>query len=157
MIASLKFTDVFSGDQPFEWRVVLGSSLSNSGGSVHAVKQLILHPQYSTTTLNNDVAIVRLNNAAVYSSRVHPATIAGTNYHLADGTSVTHIGWGTLSVILLNIFIDLIIVQKCFEHEQHFGERERSPKCCSCSKQLSLWPLWLFLFIASIRLESNYQ
>lgn len=92
--------DFFSGDQVWEWRVILGSSSAHSGGSVHAVSQLILHPQYDDAAVNNDVAIVRLNNAAVYSNRIQPATIAGANYHLADDTSVTHVGWGALWVII---------------------------------------------------------
>lgn len=78
LIVWMTFIDVFSGDQPFEWRVILGSSLAHSGGSVHAVNQLILHPEYNHSTINNDVAIVRLNNAAVYSKRVHPANYRRT-------------------------------------------------------------------------------
>ncbi|KAJ8730757.1 hypothetical protein PYW08_002170 [Mythimna loreyi] len=111
----------FYGDEAWEWRVILGSSLISSGGSVHAVSQLILHHEYVPATLNNDVAIVRLNNAAVYSNRVQPATIAGANYHLADDTTVTHVGWGTLwsngpsSEQLMHVDIKIINQQLCAE------------------------------------------
>ncbi|XP_022814457.1 trypsin, alkaline C-like [Spodoptera litura] len=84
---------------------------------------LILH-QFGETrnpVLENDVAIVRLNNAAVYSNNVQPARIAGANYNLADGTVVTHIGWGTLwsdgpsSQQLMHVDVKIINQKLCAE------------------------------------------
>lgn len=61
------------------------------------------------------MAIVRLNNAAVYSINVHPARIAGANYNLADGTTVTHIGWGTLWVVIVHLFYFICIQSLNYE------------------------------------------
>ncbi|XP_035433879.2 trypsin, alkaline C [Spodoptera frugiperda] len=119
--AVLSAAHCFYGDLPSQWRVILGSSLSNNGGTTHAVSQLVLHPQYSHAVLENDVAIVRLNNAAVYSINVQPARIAGANYNLADGTTVTHIGWGTLwsngpsSQQLMHVDVEIINQKLCAE------------------------------------------
>ncbi|KAI8422231.1 hypothetical protein MSG28_006125 [Choristoneura fumiferana] len=87
----------YIGDSPSEWRVRLGTSMASSGGTEHAVSQLVLHPQYNDVTLDNDVAIVRLSTPATFSNNVGVVSIAGSNYNLADGTIVTAIGWGTLS------------------------------------------------------------
>nr|AFO68326.1 trypsin [Heliothis virescens] len=84
----------FYGDHVSQWRVVLGSSFAHSGGNVHTINTITLHPQYDA--LNFDVAIVRLNSPAAYSVNVQPGSIAGSNYHVADGASVTHVGWGRL-------------------------------------------------------------
>lgn len=76
----------------------LGTSFASSGGTEHAVSQLILHSLYNDNTLDNDIAIVRLATPATFGANVGVASIAGSNYNLADGTVVTAIGWGTLSV-----------------------------------------------------------
>lgn len=89
---------MFSTDRPQDWRVRLGTSLPSSGGTVHTISQLVLHPQYDDPTLNNDVAVVRLSTPAVYSSTVQPISIAGTNYNVPDGTPVVTAGWGRLWV-----------------------------------------------------------
>ncbi|XP_026732818.1 trypsin, alkaline C-like [Trichoplusia ni] len=87
----------YFGDSPFEWRVRLGTSLASSGGSLHDVSQLVIHPQYSSATLRNDVAIVRLASPAQYSNSIQAVSIAGANYNLADNSNVQTIGWGALS------------------------------------------------------------
>ncbi|XP_063620673.1 trypsin CFT-1-like [Cydia splendana] len=87
----------YYGDRPTDWRVRLGTSQASSGGTEHGVSQLVVHAGYSPNTLDNDIAIVRLATAAVYSNSVAPVSIAGANYNLADGTVVTTIGWGTLT------------------------------------------------------------
>ena len=85
--------------------MLLGTSLASSGGSLHSVSQLVLHAGYSPATLDNDVAIVRLAQPAVYSNLVRPARIPGSNYDLPDGTLLTTIGWGSLTVIISFVII----------------------------------------------------
>nr|AAF74732.1 trypsin precursor AiT6 [Agrotis ipsilon] len=87
----------YFGDVPSEWRVLLGTSFASSGGSLHTVSQLVLHAGYSPATLDNDVAIVRLAQPAVYSNVIQPARIPGSNYDLPDNTLLTTVGWGSLT------------------------------------------------------------
>ncbi|CAK1540549.1 unnamed protein product [Leptosia nina] len=87
----------YFGDHPSEWRVVLGSSMASSGGAAYKVSQLVWHPEYDSTTLNNDVALVKLQTNALLSSRVGVARIAGPNYVLKDGTVAYAVGWGATS------------------------------------------------------------
>ncbi|XP_063362908.1 trypsin CFT-1-like [Cydia amplana] len=87
----------YFGDRATDWRVRLGTSQASSGGIEYTVSQLIVHAGYSSSTLDNDVAIVRLATPAVFSNSVAAVSIAGPNYILPDNTQVTTIGWGTLS------------------------------------------------------------
>ncbi|XP_037302848.1 trypsin, alkaline C-like [Manduca sexta] len=88
----------YAGDHPSQWRVRLGSTFVNTGGSLIGVSELLIHPKYSGATLDADVAIVRLSRPAVFSDGVRSARIAGPNYNLPDGTPVNAAGWGALSV-----------------------------------------------------------
>ncbi|CAH0581325.1 unnamed protein product [Chrysodeixis includens] len=111
----------FYGDVAQQWRVRLGTSFASSGGTVHAISQLLLHPQYNHANLNNDVAIVRLSSPAVFSSTVQPISIAGTNYNVPDNTPVVTAGWGSQwyqgppSQQLLHVTVNTINQQICAE------------------------------------------
>lgn len=94
---------MFSGDFAWQWRAVLGSSLSDSEDIVHTLNRVVLHPQYDHSALNFDVAILHFNNPAVYSNNVQAGSIAGSNYQVADGATVTHIGWRRLWVIIYEL------------------------------------------------------
>nr|ADT80830.1 serine protease 60 [Mamestra configurata] len=119
--AVLSAAHCFYGDRIPFWRVVLGSSMRHSGGTVHTISRIIMHPQYIHAILNNDVAIVRLDNPAVFSSRVQLASIPGPNYNLVDGASVSHVGWGHLqyqghsSEQLMHVHVNIINQQVCAE------------------------------------------
>ena len=58
--------------------------------------QWINHPSYSSSTQNNDFAIIKLGSPVVFSERVSPVCLpsASTNY---DARVATVTGWGTLS------------------------------------------------------------
>ncbi|XP_038214663.1 trypsin, alkaline B-like [Zerene cesonia] len=83
-------------DSPSSWRVVLGTSMASSGGYTYKVADLIWHPHYDSISLDNDVAIVKLQSGSILSSKVSVARIAGPSYNLPDGTITYAVGWGTL-------------------------------------------------------------
>ncbi|PZC78101.1 hypothetical protein B5X24_HaOG200359 [Helicoverpa armigera] len=121
----------FYGDHVWQWRVILGSSMAHSGGTVHTINRIVLHPQYDHSVYNFDVAIVHLNSPAAYSDTVQPASIAGSNYHVADGTSVTHVGWGRLwymgptSERLQHVDINVINHELCAERYAYLKTQPR--------------------------------
>lgn len=96
----------------------VGSTFANSGGVVHNVAQNILHPQYNVgASLNNDVAIVRLSSTISFNNQARAASIAGSNYNLADNQIVWATGWGDQWVSLksvLKIFLQKSCVLNCF-------------------------------------------
>ncbi|KAL0850908.1 hypothetical protein ABMA28_006817 [Loxostege sticticalis] len=85
------------GDAPRNWRIRVGSSYANSGGSVHQVGTIITHSNYNSNTHDNDVAILRSATTIIYSTLVQQSTIAGSSYILGDNQPVWAIGWGTTS------------------------------------------------------------
>lgn len=87
-----------SGDTTIRWRVRVGSTFANSGGIVHSVISITVHPGYNPRTIDNDVAILRTTGIIVYDKVVKPASIAGTSYNLADNQVVWAAGWGTTFV-----------------------------------------------------------
>nr|ABU98619.1 protease [Helicoverpa armigera] len=111
----------YFGDSPLEWNVRLGTSLASSGGTLHTVSQLVLHPQYSSATLDHDVAIVRLTVPATFSNTIQPVSIPGSSYSLPDNTLLTTVGWGALSSgggfpqQLQHVDINLINQELCAE------------------------------------------
>lgn len=68
-------------------------NLQKDSGEIHAVKRIVIHPNYNNTTLNNDVALVQLQNP-VTNAQILPL-ISG-NPLLANATA-TIVGWGALS------------------------------------------------------------
>ncbi|KOB72570.1 Trypsin [Operophtera brumata] len=91
----------FSGDWPSapRWRVRVGSSFANSGGSVHNVDNIITHPGYNWRNNNNDVAVFRTASVITYvNNAVQPGSIAGNNYNLPDNTAVWAAGWGATTL-----------------------------------------------------------
>ncbi|XP_075975633.1 trypsin CFT-1-like isoform X2 [Anticarsia gemmatalis] len=86
-----------SGDATNRWRIRVGSTWANSGGVVHILSHIIVHPNYDSRTYDNDVSLLRSSTAISHNNQVRPATIAGPNYNLADNQVVWATGWGTTS------------------------------------------------------------
>ncbi|CAK1602325.1 unnamed protein product [Parnassius mnemosyne] len=86
------------GDSPNRWRIRVGSTWANSGGTVHNCAQIINHPNYNGRTFDNDVSVMRAASTFSFSNSVRAASIAGANYNLGDNQAVWAIGWGTTSV-----------------------------------------------------------
>ncbi|XP_047027195.1 trypsin, alkaline B-like [Helicoverpa zea] len=76
------------------FRIRVGSTWANSGGVVHNVNQNIIHPQFDSRTLNNDIAILRSTTTFSFNNNVRPGSIAGANYNPADNQAVWAAGWG---------------------------------------------------------------
>lgn len=83
---------------PSLYSVRVGSTYSNSGGSVVAVAAITKHPNYNKPTHNNDFAIIRLKNPIKnYSSSVKNIALAPANQYLSGGSMAKISGWGRLS------------------------------------------------------------
>ncbi|VVC96817.1 unnamed protein product [Leptidea sinapis] len=95
--AVLSAAHCFYMDSPSSWRVILGTSWASSGGTTYEVSNLIWHPGYDPSTLDNDVAIVKLARSAVLSNSVGIGRVAAPSYELPDGSVTYAVGWGTLS------------------------------------------------------------
>ncbi|XP_026739082.1 trypsin, alkaline B-like [Trichoplusia ni] len=85
-------------DAAYKWRVRVGSNWANSGGSVYTLGTITSYPNFSLRSLDNDIAILRTNGLIAFNNVIRPASIAGSNYQLADNQVVWSVGWGRASV-----------------------------------------------------------
>lgn len=95
---SSEFILFLSSDAVYKWRARVGSSWANSGGTVYALSSIINYPSFNLRTLDNDVAILRTASLIAFNNFIRPASIAGSNYQLADNQVVWSVGWGRPSV-----------------------------------------------------------
>jgi secreted trypsin-like serine protease len=59
------------------------------------VSSFHIHPQWNTTTIRNDVAIIKLKNVLTFSDRVSPVCLPSLNSHSSlYGKNVVATGWG---------------------------------------------------------------
>ncbi|GBP49562.1 Trypsin CFT-1 [Eumeta japonica] len=96
--AILSAAHCFDDNAPVaRWRVRVGSSFGHSGGTVHILRAIFNHPGFTMQTLDNDIAVLRTQNAITFiPNTVAAASIAGSAYNLADNQPVWAIGWGNI-------------------------------------------------------------
>ncbi|CAK1545772.1 unnamed protein product [Leptosia nina] len=76
-------------------RIRAGTTIKNTGGSVHYVDYAINHPEYTVATrYDGDINVVRLLTPLVYTPVIQKATIVPQDYILPDNVPVVHAGWG---------------------------------------------------------------
>nr|AEW46904.1 seminal fluid protein CSSFP054 [Chilo suppressalis]AFK64829.1 trypsin-like proteinase [Chilo suppressalis] len=92
--AVLSAVQCFGNDPPSDWRIRVGSTFANSGGTVIFTSQMIRHPAFTRATFDNDIAVLRTASAISFSDLVRPGSIASPTYNLGDNQVVWAIGWG---------------------------------------------------------------
>lgn len=78
-------------------RVRAGTLTWASGGTQVSVSQIVVHPSYSSSTTNNDIALWHLSTALAESSTIGYATLPAQGSDPAAGTITTTAGWGLTS------------------------------------------------------------
>jgi len=68
-----------------------------SGGTILSVSQATKHPSYSASTLNNDIAIVKVPDMILSQLQAKAMGLATPGSDPAAGTSCQVVGWGTTS------------------------------------------------------------
>ncbi|KAG7307798.1 hypothetical protein JYU34_006393 [Plutella xylostella] len=79
---------------PSRWRVRVGSTYANSGGSVFTLRSIIMHPNYDSYSNDFDFAILRTVYGIPLTNIVQQVAIASPTYNLPDNSPVWAIGWG---------------------------------------------------------------
>ncbi|XP_065084074.1 chymotrypsin-2-like [Ochlerotatus camptorhynchus] len=75
-------------------RVVVGTHLLNSGGTIHYTTNIINHGSYNPNTLANDISLVRTASVIAYNNLVQPIDLEYTYITTGSGARVS--GWGQL-------------------------------------------------------------
>lgn len=81
-------------------QVVMGAdniATSSSNQVSISVSQIIPHPDYDSSTFDNDICLLKLSSKVTFSNYIQPVCVTDTNTGPSDGSSVWVTGWGTLS------------------------------------------------------------
>ncbi|XP_022821653.1 trypsin, alkaline C-like [Spodoptera litura] len=77
-----------------KWRVRVGSNWPTSGGQVHGVNGIIIHPLYRPNSLDHDLALLRVSADIHFDNYAQPAWIPTSRYFVPDNDPLWVAGWG---------------------------------------------------------------
>ena len=84
---------------PSSWTIYLGKE-TQSGLNVHEVNrtlsQIVVHPDYNNTFLNNDIALMKLSRPVFFTDYIRPVCLASNTSQFYTSTSCWATGWGNL-------------------------------------------------------------
>jgi secreted trypsin-like serine protease len=87
--------------QASRFQIVVGTydtRITEDGQLTAQVAQIYMHPQYSSRTLTNDVALLQLSSPLVYTDHIQPVCLpSNIDDLLVAGQSVFVTGWGSTS------------------------------------------------------------
>ena len=101
--------------------VYSGSVKLSSGGTVHHVSRVIIHPDYDPENFDNDIALLELETPFVYNQNLKKIGFPSKSIAqglLSSGSKLTVSGWGktesgNLSDHLMRADIDFVTEQRC--------------------------------------------
>jgi secreted trypsin-like serine protease len=109
--------------QPGRFRIFAGSNFLNqneAGQVTGQISQIIMHPNYNSRTLTNDIALMRLSTPITYTNHICSVCIpSNCDDHLVSGKPVIAIGWGTtssggsISQQLLQVTVPTVSIAQC--------------------------------------------
>ncbi|CAG4951014.1 unnamed protein product [Parnassius apollo] len=110
--------------QANQFVVVLGSQYLFYGGTRIATSTVITHPQYSPSTLVNDIAVIYLPTSVFFSASIQPIALpSGTQlWDSFTGEWATAAGYGktndqqtgvSVSSVVSHVILQVITVQQC--------------------------------------------
>lgn len=71
-------------NQPSQnYRIRVGSKLTNTGGELHQVSRIKLHPSFVEKTRVNDIATVKTTKDIIFNVAIRPIQISSFNYQVA--------------------------------------------------------------------------
>ncbi|KPJ19194.1 Vitellin-degrading protease [Papilio machaon] len=82
--------------RPTDYVIRVGSSSSRSGGELYRVGALQVHPKFSPSNMDNDIALLWLSRRIKFSERVAPIVLVDEDEEILDGDTTMVTGWGNL-------------------------------------------------------------
>jgi hypothetical protein len=75
-----------------EWR--LGSDEEPKPFQIVRVQRIVFHPQFQPNSLNNDIALLYLENDIKYDTHIGPICLDDSNYVASPSDACVTTGWG---------------------------------------------------------------
>ncbi|XP_022904838.1 trypsin-7-like [Onthophagus taurus] len=74
-----------------------GSSMANSGGTIHSISRLVVHGSYNSRTLDFDIALAQISGSfALGSTGVQRINLPSAGSRPSAGTNAVVSGWGAI-------------------------------------------------------------
>lgn len=73
-------------------KIMVGSNTLDPSGKIYEVDHVIIHPHYDTTTIQNDIALIRIKDEIKFSKKVQKIRLQ--TKPMKAGQSFTVAGWG---------------------------------------------------------------
>jgi chymotrypsin len=118
---------------------LLSDDNPDKGQGVAGVEEFYPHPDYNSQTIQNDIAVVKLNKEIPMTPSSRPVCLAGVDGHLQEGQLLIDIGWGVSNVDnfptptatdeLMQVAIDYKAPLTCVLMTFHFGFMHESVLC----------------------------
>ncbi|XP_066579283.1 polyserase-2-like [Amia ocellicauda] len=83
-----------------QWTVYLGLHTqqgSNPNSQSREVLKIIVHPNYNTTTKDNDITLMKLSSPVNFTKYIQPICLADSNSTFYNGTECWVTGWGDVA------------------------------------------------------------
>uniref|UniRef100_A0A3Q3VL02 Peptidase S1 domain-containing protein n=1 Tax=Mola mola TaxID=94237 RepID=A0A3Q3VL02_MOLML len=82
------------------WTIYLGrhtQSGPNNDEVSRSVTQIIIHPDYNSTTFNNDITLMKLSSPINFTDKIKPICLASSTSQFHKSTSCWATGWGNIN------------------------------------------------------------
>ncbi|XP_054740017.1 trypsin alpha-like [Anastrepha obliqua] len=119
-------------------KVRAGSTYWNSGGVLIQVSAFKNHESYSSSSYNNDIAVIRLASSLSFSSSIKAISLASSAP--AHGAAAAVSGWGTLTYGASSLpsklqYVDTNIVSlsKCASSSYGYGSQVKGAMICAAA------------------------
>lgn len=119
-------------EDPTRVDVVAGTSQYAIGGERLKVARIHTHPSYNPSTMDHDIALIRLQSAQTMGTVI---ATAGEDAELADGTATCVSGWGATfesgpgAIDLLGVEVPAVATDVCNRPESYAGDVTAAMMC----------------------------
>lgn len=113
--------------QARSYTVRIGSSENNQGGTLHKVKRIIQHKQFSSRTVDFDFSLLELTQPIQFNETAQPIALPGVQDRVKDNTTCLVSGWGDTKSWsdprnkLRGAEVPIVNQQKCLKAYRRFG------------------------------------
>ncbi|XP_068083831.1 trypsin-3 [Anabrus simplex] len=96
-----------------------GSSYRERGGSVHETEEIFVHPLYNSTTVDYDIALIKVASPFLLSNDIQVIPLPSQNDDVSEGATAVVTGWGHTSeggndsVILQEVYVPILSQTEC--------------------------------------------
>lgn len=89
---------LYSGQRPNNLKIRVGSTRHASDGTIHTVKRIVQHQNFSYQTIDWDYSLLELDSDITLTRNAQPVKLPQQSQTVADKTECLVTGWGSTQV-----------------------------------------------------------